>query len=47
MKHYLAEYDYNDAIITFTAKNRKEALNKLIELTESKGTAWDLQEVEA
>ena len=47
MKHYLAEFDYNDAIITFTAKNHATALIKLIELTESKGTGWKLKEVEA
>jgi len=46
MKHYMAEYDYNDAVLTFTAKNRKDALKKLIELTESKGTSWYLKEVE-
>ena len=46
-KHYMASHDYSDAVITFTATNRKQALKRLIELTESKGTAWFLEDVSA
>ena len=45
MKHYMAEYDYSDAVLTFTAKNKKEATEKLNDLVKTEGHNWYLTEV--
>jgi hypothetical protein len=46
MKHYLAEYEFNDSVLSFTAKNKKDALVQLKDLTKTKGTYWYLSEVD-
>jgi hypothetical protein len=47
MKHYLAEYEFNDSVLSFTAKNKKEAIKNLDETCGTiKGKYWYLSEVD-